>query len=47
VTIVAVCVEKLRERRESAAEAARLAALHDEWQRMPGWVRSLEKLMVK
>ena len=47
VTIVAVCVEKLRERRESAAEAARLAALRDEWQRMPGWVRSLEKLMVK
>jgi len=47
VTIVAVCVEKLRERRESAAEAARLAALRDEWQRMPGWVRSLERLMVK
>ncbi len=47
VAILAVFVEKLRERRASAAEAARLAALRAEWQRMPGWIRSLERLVVK
>ena len=47
VALVAVCVEKLRERRADAAAAARLAALRAEWARLPGWVRSLERLMVK
>ncbi|UCE03859.1 MAG: hypothetical protein JSW67_06645 [Candidatus Latescibacterota bacterium] len=47
VAIFAVFVEKLRERRESAAEAARLQALREEWERMPGWIRSLERLVVK
>jgi uncharacterized protein involved in exopolysaccharide biosynthesis len=47
VALVAVFVERLRERRESAAEAARLAALRREWDRMPAWVRSIEKLVVK
>ncbi len=47
VGIVAVLVERLHERREDAAEAARLAALRDEWHRMPGWVRSLERLVVR
>ncbi|MFQ5599180.1 MAG: GumC family protein [Candidatus Krumholzibacteriia bacterium] len=47
VAICAVFVEKLIERREDAAEAARLSALRREWNRMPGWVRSLERLVVK
>ncbi len=47
IGILAVCVEKLRERRADAAEAARLAALRAEWARMPGWIRSLERLLVK
>jgi len=47
VALFAVFVERLRERRESAVEAARLAALRREWDRMPSWVRSIEKLVVK
>ncbi len=47
VAILALLVEKLRERRADAAEAARLAALRAEWARMPGWIRSLERLVVK
>jgi uncharacterized protein involved in exopolysaccharide biosynthesis len=47
VALIAVFVEKLRARREDAAEAAQLAALQREWHRMPAWVRSLERLVVK
>jgi uncharacterized protein involved in exopolysaccharide biosynthesis len=47
VATLAVFVEKLRERRADAAEAARLAALRAEWERMPGWIRSLERLVVR
>ncbi|HZL85352.1 MAG TPA: GNVR domain-containing protein [Candidatus Krumholzibacteria bacterium] len=47
VAIFALLVEKLRERRADAAEAARLAALRAEWARMPAWIRSLERLVVK
>lgn len=47
VALFAVFVERLRERRESAVEVARLAALRREWDRMPSWVRSIEKLVVK
>lgn len=47
VLLIAVVVEKLRERRADAREAARLAALRQEWERLPGWVRRLERLVVK
>ena len=47
VALIAVFVEKLRARREDAAEAAQLAALQREWHRMPAWIRSLERLVVK
>jgi capsule polysaccharide export protein KpsE/RkpR len=47
VMLVAVLVEKLRERRADAQEAARLAALRDEWRRLPGWVRRIERLVVR
>lgn len=47
VATIAVFVEKLRERRADAVEAARLAALRAEWERMPGWVRSIERLVVR
>lgn len=47
VAMFAVFVEKLRERRASVAEAARLQALREEWDRMPGWIRTLERLVVK
>jgi capsule polysaccharide export protein KpsE/RkpR len=47
VALFAVLIERLRERRDSAAEAARLAALRREWDRMPAWVRSIEKMVVK
>lgn len=47
VALLAVLVEKLRARREDATEAAQLAALQREWHRMPAWIRSLERLVVK
>jgi hypothetical protein len=45
VAVVAVLVEKLRLRDAGAGEAARLAALQEEWERMPRWVRRLERLV--
>lgn len=47
VAVFAVFVEKLRERREDDLEARRLTALHDEWQRMPHWVRGLGRRVTK
>lgn len=47
VAAFAVFVEKLRERRADAAEAARLAALRAEWERLPSWIRSIERLVVR
>jgi uncharacterized protein involved in exopolysaccharide biosynthesis len=47
VMLVAVLVERLRERRADVQEAARLAALRDEWRRLPGWVRRIERLVVR
>jgi hypothetical protein len=47
VAVVAVLVEKLRERRADADEAARLTALRQEWNRMPPWVRALERLVTR
>lgn len=47
VIAIAVLAEKLRERRADAREAARLAALRQEWERLPGWVRRLERLVVR
>lgn len=47
VALVAVLVEKLRERRADADEAARLTALRREWDRMPPWVRALERLVTR
>ncbi len=47
VALFAVFVEKLRERREDDMEAQRLDALHDEWQRMPHWVRTLGRRVSK
>ena len=45
VTLVAVVVEKLRVRRAAPDEAAALLALQDEWRRLPGWLRRLERLV--
>lgn len=45
VTVVAVVVEKLRQRRTGPEEAARLAALRDEWERMPPWLRRIERVV--
>jgi capsule polysaccharide export protein KpsE/RkpR len=47
VAIVAVAVETLRARRASQAEAQATAALAEEWQRTPGWVRRLERFVVR
>lgn len=45
VAVIAVLVEKLRRREAGSDETARLAALQEEWERMPGWVRRLERLV--
>jgi uncharacterized protein involved in exopolysaccharide biosynthesis len=47
VAIIAVVVEKLRVRRPEPDEAEALAALRDEWDRMPRWVRRIERLVVR
>src|SRR5262249_9854557 len=47
VSIIAVVVEKLRQRATPAAEATDLAALEAEWQRMPGWVRRIERIVAR
>lgn len=47
VGIFAVVVEKLRRRQVDAGEAAPLAALGAEWERLPGWVRRIERLVVR
>jgi uncharacterized protein involved in exopolysaccharide biosynthesis len=47
VGIFAVLVEKLRRRQVGPSEAAPLAALGAEWDRMPGWVRRIERLVVR
>jgi uncharacterized protein involved in exopolysaccharide biosynthesis len=45
VGIIAVLVEKMRARRPGPEEAERLMALRDEWERMPPWVRRIERLV--
>jgi uncharacterized protein involved in exopolysaccharide biosynthesis len=47
VAIVAVAVESLRARRASLLEAQATAALAEEWQRTPAWVRRLERFVVR
>lgn len=47
VLLVAVVVEKLRARRPARVESERLTALHEEWERMPGWVRRIERLVAR
>ena len=45
VSIIAVLVEKLRRRRAPAGEVTALTALEGEWERLPGWVHRLERLV--
>ena len=45
VAVIAVLVEKLRRREAGDDETARLAALQGEWERMPRWVRRLERFV--
>ena len=47
VGILAVAVETLRARRVSAREATATAALADEWDRAPAWLRRLEQFLVR
>ena len=47
VGIVAVVVEKLRARRADVQETEQLTALRQEWDRMPHWIRALERLVVR